>query len=256
MTNKQDPRTAALMIIGNEILSGRTQDKNANYIALNLSERGIVFGEVRVVPDIESKIIKTLNELRAEFDYVMTTGGIGPTHDDITAACVAIAFGVVLEKNADAYQMLVDHYGSEDEVNDARARMAMIPAGARLIPNPVSGAPGFIIGNVHVMAGVPAIMQAMFDYVLDGFETGAPILANSIACDTVESALAPMLAKLQAQYQDIDIGSYPSFKDGKAALSVVLRGTDSGRLKLATDDFFKLMDELGTSYRVLGELAG
>ncbi|HRQ60146.1 MAG TPA: molybdopterin-binding protein [Alphaproteobacteria bacterium] len=219
---------------GNEILSGRTQDINVAYIAGKLNDRGIVLGEVRMIPDDENRIIETINELRSCFDYIFTTGGIGPTHDDITASCVAKAFGVALERNPAAYTLLENHYGP-GEVTDARARMAMIPAGAALIPNPVSAAPGFIIGNVHVMAGVPRIMQAMFENVLETLEGGPPFLSNTITCEMPESELAGDMAALQNEFPDVLIGSYPHFRTGHFGLSVVLKGTDAARIKAASE---------------------
>ena len=172
--------SAALLIIGDEILSGRTQDINIKHLAEKLGSKGIALREVRVVPDVEAKIIKAVNELRAEADYLFTTGGIGPTHDDITSESVAKAFGVAIERNKKAFDILVKHYGSEKELNDARLKMTMIPVGAQLIANPVSSAPGFILGNVYVMAGVPKIMQGMLDGVLEGLRGGAVVRANTV----------------------------------------------------------------------------
>ncbi|MCB1563123.1 MAG: competence/damage-inducible protein A [Alphaproteobacteria bacterium] len=232
----KDPQriyTAALVIIGNEILSGRTQDANTNYIAKGLVERGIRLSEVRVVPDIEDRIIEAVNALRNAVDYVFTTGGIGPTHDDITAQSIANAFGIPLILHEEAYRVLLDHYGSEEAVTPARAKMAMTPEGAQLISNPVSGAPGFVIGNVYIMAGVPRIMQAMFDAALETLEGGAIILSRTVECPFPESAIAEQLTALQGEYPDIDMGSYPVYQNGEHSTSLVLRGTDEPRLSEA-----------------------
>lgn len=244
MTDEQgDQRyTAAVMVVGNEILSGRTLDKNTQWIAERLGMRGIILREARVIPDEEDVIIKTLNELRARETYIFTTGGIGPTHDDITAASVAKAFGVAIERNQEAYQTLLDYYGPQ-ELTEARARMALIPVGASLIPNPVSGAPGFIMDNVHVMAGVPRIMQAMLDHVLQNIKGGALVLSNTITCALPESVIAKALAELQQEYRMVEIGSYPHFKLGALGLSVVLRCTKAEPLKLATRRVLNILAE-------------
>jgi molybdenum cofactor synthesis domain-containing protein len=236
--------TAAIVIIGNEILSGRTTDTNTGWIAERLNEHGIRLCEVRVIPDDKEKIIQTVNDVRKEFDYVFTTGGIGPTHDDITADSVAAAFGLTLEKNPDAYKLLEAHYGAGD-VTAARARMALIPKGAKLIHNPVSAAPGFILENVHVMAGVPRIMQAMFSQLLDTLEGGAPLLSNTITCEMPESELAEDMAALQEKFPDVLIGSYPHFQTGSFGLSVVLRCAEHDLLKLATEDLVTMIRSRG-----------
>ena len=171
-----DPVRACLIIIGNEILSGRTHDKNLPYLAEELNTLGVRLVETRVIPDIEDTIIETLNECRAKFDYVFTTGGIGPTHDDITSECVAKAFGVAIELNADAHDLLKSHYDNPADLNEARLRMARIPVGAELIQNPISKAPGFRMENVYVMAGVPMIMQAMFQGIKHQLIGGKPMV--------------------------------------------------------------------------------
>lgn len=242
--NSAKTYTAAIVIIGNEILSGRTQDINTAWIASRLNDRGILLREVRIVPDDEARIVGTIEALRPDFDYIFTTGGIGPTHDDITAACVAKTFGVKLERNSEAYTLLENHYGP-GEVTEARARMAMIPAGADLIPNPVSAAPGFIIGNVHVMAGVPRIMQAMFEQVLEILEGGPPFLSNTITCEMAESELAGDMAALQVDFPDVLIGSYPHFRTGHFGLSVVLKGTDPARIKAASENLVERIKAKG-----------
>lgn len=236
--------TAALVIIGNEILSGRTQDANTYHIAQQLNDHGIVLSEVRVVPDVESKVVETVNALRGEYSYVFTTGGIGPTHDDITAECIAKAFDVTLEMNADARALLLKHYGEAD-LNEARLRMARIPAGATLIDNPVSAAPGFQVDNVYVMAGVPKIMQAMLEGILPNLQGGAPVLSNTVTCAVPESQIAPELGALQEEYPDIDIGSYPNFRGGVLGLSVVARGTDAELLETVTEKIVEIIRAQG-----------
>lgn len=223
---------AAFVVIGNEILSGRTQDKNINYVALKLGEVGVILDEVRVIPDIEERIIATIHDLQDKVDYIFTSGGIGPTHDDITASCVAKAFGVPHEIDARAYDILEKHYGAA-EFSPARQRMAMIPKGAGLIPNPVSAAPGFVIGNVYVMAGVPRIMQAMLDHVVQNLKGGAIIQSRTVTSFTPESKIALDLEEIQKRHMDVEIGSYPFFQDGKVGVSIVLRCTDESLLSAA-----------------------
>ncbi len=242
--------TAALIIIGNEILTGRTQDTNTNWLGQQLLEQGVRLMEVRIIPDIEDAIIKTVNELRSEVDYVLTTGGIGPTHDDITAACIAKAFGKKLKENDDAYKILLNHYG-ESDFTDARRKMAMIPEGATLINNPVSGAPGFNLENVYVMAGVPKIMQAMYDHVIEMIEVGAPVLSNTVSCGLPESVVAPDLTALQAEYTTIEIGSYPHYRGGIMGLSIVLRGTNEDILNSATRKVVTIIRSHGEEPRAL-----
>ncbi len=237
---------AAMIVVGNEILSGRTQDKNINYVANALLVQGVALVEVRIIPDIEGEIIDAIHALREKVDYVFTSGGIGPTHDDITAESVAKAFGVVLEKNAQAYGILLEHYG-KDEFTKARQKMAMIPVGAKLIPNPVSAAPGFVLGNVYVMAGVPRILQAMVDHVVPGLKGGAPILSRTIGSVLPESVLAEGLGKLQSRYDSVNIGSYPRFKNGSTSVNVVLRSTDEAKLEKAAHDVERLIIDLEAS---------
>lgn len=237
--------TAALVIIGNEILSGRTQDTNINWIATKMSDRGIKLVEVRVVPDIEDAIIFAVNELRHKVGYLFTTGGIGPTHDDITAATIAKAFGVDFVLNAEAREILLGYYKSEDELTTARLRMAHIPLGATLIDNPVSGAPGFQIENVYVLAGVPRIMQAMLDSILPNLEFGQPYLSNTVSCDLPESRIAETLANIQNRFESVDIGSYPHFRSGLMGLALVLRSTDNDTLHEATQDVVDMVRSYG-----------
>ena len=224
--------TAALLIIGNEILSGRTRDANLPFLAEQLGGLGVRLAEVRVVPDAEAEIVSAVNTLRGRYDYVFTTGGIGPTHDDITAGSVAKAFGVAVERNAEAVALLEGHY-EPGQLNEARLRMATIPVGASLIDNPVSKAPGFRIGNVFVMAGVPKIMQAMFDGIAPTLMGGAPVRSLSLSCGLPEGALAGPLGAIQKDHPDIDIGSYPYFRSGRFGVTVVLRGTRPDRLETA-----------------------
>ena len=237
--------TAALVIIGDEILSGRTHDKNTPWIAEQLNIIGVRLAEVRVIPDVKQKIIDTVNEMRAAHDYVFTTGGIGPTHDDITAESVAAAFGVELELNDAAYQELLSYYKDESEITESRKKMAYIPKGAELIDNPVSGAPGIKIENVHVMAGVPRIMQSMFDAIAPTLKGGKPVKSRSVTCNLAESLVADGLAVIDQNYPDIGIGSYPKYQNGKFGTSLVLRGIDEDQLAKAVQDVVDLVKELG-----------
>lgn len=228
--------TAAILLIGDEILSGRTQDTNGNYLAKALFAQGIDLREIRVVPDVHSVIVTTLNELRASYDHVFTSGGIGPTHDDITADAVAAAFGVGLAVRDDARAVLALNYANgAADLTPARLRMARIPDGARLIDNPVSRAPGFSIGNVHVMAGVPSVFQAMVDGLLPGLASGTPLISQSHRLDMPESRLAEPLAALAAQFDDLSFGSYPFIRDGRFGADIVVRGTDAARIASAID---------------------
>ncbi|RKQ72504.1 competence/damage-inducible protein A [Oceanibaculum indicum] len=238
--------TAALLIIGNEVLSGRTKDANLSHLGTQLSEMGIRMMEARVVPDIEARIIEAVNELRARYTYVFTTGGIGPTHDDITSACIAKAFGVKLIRHPDAMTLLAAHYAATGaEFNDARKKMAEVPEGAALVENPVSKAPGFHIGNVYVFAGIPRIMQAMFDSVRGELATGAKIASRTVSCRIGEGTLAQGLGAIQARHPSIDIGSYPYFAGGGFGVSLVLRGTDEAALDAAADEVRALIRSLG-----------
>jgi molybdenum cofactor synthesis domain-containing protein len=236
--------TACVLVIGNEILSGRTQDENLAYIAKGLAASGVVLQEARVIPDIEAVIIRQVNELRAKYDYVFTTGGIGPTHDDITSECVAKAFGVKWTLHPEAHKIFLSLY-KPDDLNEARLRMAHTPEGASLIPNPVSRAPGFQMGNVYVMAGIPRVMQAMFDSVRPTLKGGPPVLSRTVGCDLPEGAIAKGLGAVQARYADIDIGSYPFYRRGSFGTSLVLRGRDPKRLDQAAQDVAAMVKELG-----------
>ena len=228
--------TAAILVIGDEILSGRTKDKNIGYIAEYLTQLGIELKQVRVVPDDEAEIVEALNALRARFSYVFTTGGIGPTHDDITADCVAKAFGVSIDIDPRAVALMRQRY-SEGELNEARLRMARIPAGAELIENPISKAPGFRIGNVIVMAGVPTIMQAMLDNVAPTLSTGVRVLAESIdAGGLPEGLYAKALGEIAARHPGLSIGSYPSFTEGGFRNQIVVRGRDAEAVAAAVTE--------------------
>ena len=242
-----DTVTACVLIIGNEILSGRTKDANLPWLAQRLNEIGIRLQEARVIPDVESAIVRAVNETRSAFNYVFTTGGIGPTHDDITAECVAKAFGVRLIQHPEALARLKAHYANPADLNPARLRMANVPEGATLIDNPVSRAPGFQIGNVFVMAGVPAIMQAMFDGLKHRLSGGAPVLSRTVAADLPEGKLARDLATLQTRYSDLEIGSYPAFGLGKPSVAIVVRGTDVDRLAEAIEELKGIMNRLGAA---------
>ena len=228
-----EPVTAAVLVIGDEILSGRTKDKNIGYIAEYLTGIGIDLKEVRVVADDEAVIIAALDALRHRYTYVFTTGGIGPTHDDSTADCVAKAFGVTIDVDPRARAMLLTRI-KEADLNEARLRMARIPAGADLIKNKVSSAPGFRIGNVHVMAGVPSIMQAMLDEVAPTLKTGAKMLSESVRADMREGDLGTELGEVAKAFPDVMIGSYP-FMDENARpnTNVVVRARDPQRLAAA-----------------------
>jgi len=217
---------AALIVIGDEVLSGRTQEQNIKYIATKMVENGVELNEVRIVPDIEDAIVAAVRDLKDNVDYVFTTGGIGPTHDDITAQSIAVALDIPLVKNSQAFQMLEEHYG-EAEFTLARQKMAMTPLGAKLIPNPVSIAPGFISKNVYVLAGVPEIMRAMVDYVVRTLKGGDVVHSKTISCRFPESVIAHDLANIQERFEaDVSIGSYPQFKDGNFGVSIVLRSSN------------------------------
>jgi molybdenum cofactor synthesis domain-containing protein len=236
--------TACVLIIGNEILSGRTQDENLGFLARGLNEAGIRLREARVIPDIAEVIIATVNDVRRRFDYVFTTGGIGPTHDDITAQCLADAFGVPLIVDADARRLLETHY-PPGQLNAARLRMAMVPEGAVLLPNPISRAPGFQIGNVFVLPGVPSIMQGIFEQLKYRLAGGDKVLSRSISCRLGEGTLAKDLAALQDHWPDVEIGSYPYFRRGDFGVTLVLRSTDRDRLLAATEELRSLVRQLG-----------
>ena len=225
--------TAAILVIGDEILSGRTKDKNIGYIAEYLTNIGVDLKEVRVVADDEGAIIEALNALRTRYTYVFTTGGIGPTHDDITADCVAKAFGVSIDVDPRARALLLTRIAEKD-LNEARLRMARIPAGADLILNKVSAAPGFRIGNVHVFAGVPAIMQAMLDEVAPTLKTGARMLSATVRADLREGDIGSELGAIAKAVPEVTIGSYPFFDEQRGPnTNVVIRARDPDKLAAA-----------------------
>jgi molybdenum cofactor synthesis domain-containing protein len=236
--------TAAILLIGNEILSGRTKDANLNYLATELTAIGVRLMEARVVPDAPEAIVKAVNELRAAYDHVFTTGGIGPTHDDITSGCVAKAFGLPLVKDPRAVRLLTNHYG-EANLTEARLRMAHVPEGATLIDNPVSTAPGFQIGNVFVLAGVPAICRAMFDGLKGRLKTGDKVLSVTVSGYVGEGVIAKGLGALQDRHRQLEVGSYPFFRQGRFGASFVLRGTDEAALKNAAEELRILIRTLG-----------
>jgi len=233
MTGEAEAVTAAVLVIGDEILSGRTQDQNSHYIARYLADIGVDTREIRVVPDVEAEIVAAVNALRARYAYVFTTGGIGPTHDDITADAIARAFGVGIEEDPRAIKMLLEVIPA-DRLNEARRRMARIPLGAELIENSMSKAPGFMIGNVIVMAGVPIIMHAMLDAAAPRLRTGARVLVETIEADAIpEGRYAKDLAALAARFEDVSIGSYPHFSSAGVRNQIVLRARDASRLGAA-----------------------
>ncbi len=234
---------AAMIVIGDEILSGRTRDENVNYAANKLASRGVTLSEVRIIPDDTAAIISAINELRVKYDYVFTSGGIGPTHDDITALSVAKAFVTRLELRQDVCELLKQEYKGGDFTN-ASAKMAMIPAGAALIPNPLSAAPGFIVENVYVMAGVPVIMHAMMDYVADIIEGGAVVKSRTVESSLGESRIAGGLGEVQSRFSHVDIGSYPYFTDGARGVRVVLRSSNESDLENAEAQVIDMIDKL------------
>jgi molybdenum cofactor synthesis domain-containing protein len=233
MTGEAEAVTAAILVIGDEILSGRTQDQNSHYIARYLADIGVDTREIRVVPDVEAEIVAAVNALRARYAYVFTTGGIGPTHDDITADAIARAFGVGIEEDPRAIKMLLEVIPA-DRLNEARRRMARIPLGAELIENSMSKAPGFMIGNVIVMAGVPIIMHAMLDAAAPRLRTGARVLVETIEAEAIpEGRYAKDLAALAARFEDVSIGSYPHFSSAGVRNQIVLRARDASKLGAA-----------------------
>ena len=235
---------AALIIIGNEILSGRTKDKNLAYLAEWLNEIGIQLYEVRVIRDDEDEIIDCVNLLRKKFDYVFTTGGIGPTHDDITTESIAKAFDVELETNPDALKILQGYYKKGD-LNEARLKMTLLPVGAELVENPVTKAPGFKMDNVFVMAGIPSIMQGMLEGARVFLETGTKMSSKSIDVFMPESFVATELSQIQDNYGNVEIGSYPFNKDGKFGTSLVMRSTDLVALDRCEIEVAEMIKKLG-----------
>ena len=220
---------AAILIIGNEILSGRTQDTNTSTLATWLNSIGVIVKEVRVIPDIEKTIVDTLNVLRKENNYVFTTGGIGPTHDDITAQSVSKAFGLKYETHKEAFKILEAYY-NPGEFNEGRQKMVKMPKNAELVLNPTSGAPGFSVENVFCLPGVPSILKSMLGSLKNKIVGGEPVLSHTISLKTVESEIANSLTKVQDQNSDVEIGSYPFFHAGKLGVSIVLRSENQSRI--------------------------
>ncbi len=228
--------TAALVIIGDEILSGRTQDKNIAQIALWLNLQGIRLREVRVVPDVEDAIVEAVNSLRARNDYLFTTGGIGPTHDDITVDAIAVALGVPVVIHPEASAVLQRYYEARGGLTEARLRMARVPDGAELIPNPMSGAPGIRCGNIFIMAGVPHITAGMLDALTGQLDGGAPLLSHQVGCWVAESEVAKLLGDTEKHHEGCQIGSYPFFREGKVGANFVVRTTDARKLNECVED--------------------
>ncbi len=240
--------TAAIVVIGNEVLSGRVEDANIRFLARALKTQGIRLREARVIPDVLDKIVATVNELRAAHDYVFTTGGIGPTHDDITAEAVARAFGVALERNAQAAAILDEYYG--DEINEARLRMANVPVGGELLHNPVSRAPGFRVENVYVLPGVPRIMQAIFDGFKHRLAGGRPVLSRTITAFVPESVAAAGLGTIQQRFPQAELGSYPYVRSRRFGTALVVRTEDPLLLDRVSEEVAALVRSLGEEPQV------
>jgi molybdopterin-biosynthesis enzyme MoeA-like protein len=240
--------TAALIVIGDEILSGRTQDKNIAQVASWLQVQGIRLKEVRVVPDELPRIAEAVNALRGAHNYLFTTGGIGPTHDDITVDGVALAFGVPVIVHPEARRILEDYYATRGGLNKARLRMARVPEGADLIPNRMSGAPGIRIGNVHLMAGVPVITAQMLDALTGTLQGGAPLLTETVGGWIKESEVADLLREVEKAHDGCQIGSYPFFRDGKTGANFVVRSTDADALRSCVDTLCEGLGELGFDF--------
>ena len=240
--SKKTKVNAAILIIGNEILSGRTQDTNTSTLATWLNTIGVKVNEVRVIPDVEETIVNTLNILRKENEYVFTTGGIGPTHDDITAASVSKAFGIKYEIHKEAFKILESYY-KPGEFNEGRQRMVWMPENAELILNPTSGAPGFCVENVFCLPGVPSIMKSMLGGLKNKIVGGEPILSSTISLRTVESEIASSLTKVQEQNKDVEIGSYPFFHAGKLGVSIVLRSENQNKIDTCNQQILKFIKE-------------
>ena len=233
---------AAILIIGNEILSGRTKDTNTSTLATWLNTIGVKVEEVRVIPDIEKTIVETLNFLRANYNYVFTSGGIGPTHDDITAESVSKAFGIKYEIHKEAFKILEAYY-KPGEFNDGRQKMVWMPENANLILNPTSGAPGFNVDNVFCLPGVPSILKSMLGGITNKIVGGEPILSLTISLRTVESEIANSLTKVQDDNKDVEIGSYPFFQAGKLGVSIVIRSEDQSKIDICNSQILKFVNE-------------
>jgi len=238
--------TAALAVIGDEILSGRTQDKNVAQLATWLNVQGIRLAEVRIVPDVTARIAETVNALRATHDYLFTTGGIGPTHDDITVDAIAEAFGVPVVVHPEARAILEDYYRDRPGgLNEARLRMARAPAGAELIPNPSSGAPGVKMGNVYILAGVPHIAASMMDALTGTLEGGRPVVSVTVGARAPESEVADLLRETEQAHPGVAIGSYPFFKDGRYGANFVIRSEDAALVRETGEELSRRLSEAG-----------
>ena len=233
---------AAILIIGNEILSGRTQDTNTSTLATWLNSLGVKVGEVRVIPDVEETIVSSINLLRKNYNYVFTSGGIGPTHDDITSESVSKAFNLPYEKHEEGYKILEAYYKS-GEFNDGRQKMIWMPRGANLILNPTSGAPGFYVENVFVLPGVPSILKSMLGGIKNKIVGGNPIISHTISLRTFESHIADSLTDVQNKYQDVEIGSYPFFQAGKLGVSIVMRSDDQNLINKCSSDVMSFVND-------------
>jgi molybdenum cofactor synthesis domain-containing protein len=240
--------TAALVVIGDEILSGRTHDRNIAQVASWLQVQGIRLAEVRVVPDVEARIVEAVNALRPVHDYLFTTGGIGPTHDDITVDAVARALGVEVVIHPEARTLLESYYATRGGLNEARLRMARVPEGAALIPNAMSGAPGIRIENVYLMAGVPHIAAQMLDALTGTLEGGARLLSESIGCWVAESEVAEILREVERAHANCAIGSYPFFREGRVGANFVIRSTDAEDLASCVDTLSEALAEAGHDF--------
>ena len=245
--------TAAILVIGDEILSGRTKDKNIGWLAEKLTDAGIQLVEARVIVDVEATIIRHVKELSDAYDYVFTSGGIGPTHDDITTQSIAKAFNTPVERNAEAMRRLVAHYRDTDiDFNEARQKMADIPVGASLIDNPVSAAPGFILENVYVMAGVPAILQSMFDGYFHSLAGGVRPTRITVQCATGEGNIATIMGDIGSE-AGISVGSYPWFKPGQFGTAVVVTGLDEAKTCASAERLMKAVKKAGFEAAIEGE---
>ncbi|QDX25945.1 competence/damage-inducible protein A [Sphingomonas suaedae] len=237
--------TAGLVVIGDEILSGRTQDKNVAQIALWLNVQGIRLSEVRVVPDVQERIVAAVNAIRTSYDYCFTTGGIGPTHDDITVDAIAAALGVPVVVHPQARAVLEKHYETRGGLTDARLRMARVPEGADLIVNRMSGAPGIRIGNILILAGVPSITAGMLDALTGTLEGGKPVVSGTIGCWVAESEIADLLRETEKAHEGVAIGSYPFFREGRTGANFVVRATDPALVQACIDDLTRRLEESG-----------
>lgn len=245
MTSADKIWTAGLIVIGDEILSGRTHDKNIAQVASWLQVQGIRLTEVRVVPDVESRIVAAVNDLRAAYDYLFTTGGIGPTHDDITVDAVAAALGVPVVIHPEARTLLERYYETRGGLNEGRLRMARVPEGSELIPNRMSGAPGIRRGNLFLMAGVPHITAGMLDALTGQLEGGAPLLSETLGCWVAESEVADLLRRTEAAHDTCQIGSYPFFREGRVGANFVVRSVNADNLKACSDSLAEGLNGAG-----------